>query len=130
MHLTQSKPLPEQIHQLMLYPKETPIVMVNILRFKKKIEKLNKTGKEIYSEYYEKAKVFIAKSGAKLIWKGAVASTVIGDSTNQPDLIFLVEYPTADHFLNIVSNPAYQKIAESRNIAIEYGGLIACETLK
>jgi len=45
-------------------------------------------------------------------------------------MVFLVEYPTVDHFLKMVANPAYQKIANDRTIALEYGGLIACQTLK
>ena len=71
---------------------------------------------------------FIAKAAAKLIWKGAVASTIIGDSYDQPDMIFLIEYPSVDHFLGMVSNPEYQKVAKDRTMALDYGGLIACQT--
>jgi len=76
------------------------------------------------------AKAFVAASNAKLIWKGVVATTVIGDTENEPDMVFLVEYPTVDHFLKMVADPAYQKIANDRTIALEYGGLLACQTLK
>jgi len=130
MHLTQVKPTPEQMAQIMAYPKNTPIVMINIIKFKEKTEKSNETGKEAYARYFKNAQSFVAKSHAKLIWKGAVATTVIGDTENQPDMVFLVEYPSIDHFLNMIADPAYQAIANDRTIALEYGGLIACQTLK
>ena len=58
------------------------------------------------------------------------ATIVIGDTKNEPDMIFLVEYPSVAHFMKMVSNPDYKKIANDRSIALEYGGLIACLTLK
>jgi len=130
MQLTQIKPSQEQIAQLMAYPKDTPIVMVNILKFKTKTEEGNETGQEAYTRYYKNTQAFIGKAKAKLIWKGAVATTVIGDSDDQPDMIFLVEYPSTNHFLGVITSPEYQKIANDRTIALEYGGLIACQTIE
>jgi uncharacterized protein (DUF1330 family) len=129
MQLNQIKPTEQQMASLMAYPKNTPITMVNIIKFKERADNGNETGKEAYTRYYKNAQEFIMQSKAKLIWKGAVASTVIGDSMNEPDMIFLVEYPSVDHFLKMVADPGYQKIATDRSIALEYGGLIACQTL-
>jgi len=61
--------------------------------------------------------------------KGQVHNTLIGDSDQQPHIVFLVEYPSVNHFFSMVSNPEYQKIAGDRTIALEYGGLIACQNL-
>ena len=130
MLLNHVKPSKDQMDKLMGYPKNTPLVMLNILKFKDKTGNENETGKEAYSRYFRNARPFIEQSNAKLIWKGAVATTVIGDSEKEPDMIFLVEYPSADHFLKMVSDPEYQKIANDRTIALEYGGLIACQSLK
>ena len=128
MQLTQVRPSEEQMAALMAYPKETPIVMVNIIKFKAATENKNETGQEAYARYFKNVQPFVVKAQAKLLWKGAVASTVIGDSEDQPNMIFLVEYPSVNHFLGMVSNPEYQKIATDRTIALEYGGLIACQT--
>lgn len=130
MQLTQVKPSEEQIAQLMAYPKDTPVVMVNILKFKTKTENSNETGQEAYARYFKNVQPLVAQSGAKLIWKGTVATTVIGDSDDQPNMILLVEYPSVTHFLEMASNPEYQKIANDRTIALEYGGLIACQTIE
>lgn len=128
MNLNQVSPSQEQLAELMAYPKDKPLVMVNIIKFKTQTESGKETGQEAYARYYENAAPFVAQSGAKLIWKGKVASTVIGDSQNQPDLVFLVEYQSVNDFLAMISNPEYQKITNDRTIALEYGGLIACQT--
>ena len=129
MHLTQIKSSEEQMAQLKAYPKDTALTMINILKFKKKTGNGDETGRAAYTRYFKNVQPLVAQSKAKLIWKGAVASTVVGDSTGQPDLIYLVEYPSVDHFIKLVSNPEYKKISKDRTIALEYGGLIACKTL-
>ena len=128
MEIKQIKPTPEQMARLMKYPKNTPLVMVNIVKFKVKTGNGDETGKEAYAKYFKKVQPFIAKAGVKLIWKGKVESTVIGDSNDEPHVIFLAEYPSVNHFLAMVQNPEYQKVGQSRTMALEFGGLIACKT--
>jgi uncharacterized protein (DUF1330 family) len=122
----QVSPTDAQITELQSYPQNTPLVMLNILKFKVQTE-TKETGQEVYARYLKNATPFVEKAGAKLIWKGEVHSTVIGNPDNQPHAVFLVEYPTVNHFFAMVSNPEYQKIAGDRTIALEYGGLIACQ---
>lgn len=126
MFSNQVSPTNAQLAKLKAYPKDTPLVMLNILKFKKQTD-TNETGQEAYTRYLKNATPFVEKAGAKVIWKGQVHNTVIGNSDNQPHVVFLVEYPTVNHFFAMVSNPEYQKIAGDRSIALEYGGLIACQ---
>ena len=128
MQLTQVQPSQEQISQLKNYPKDIPLVMVNIIKFKIQIENGNETGAEAYARYFKNVQPFVAKANARLIWKGAVASTVIGDSQDEPNRIFLIEYPSVNHFLGMISDPEYQKVTKDRTNALEYGVLIACQT--
>jgi uncharacterized protein (DUF1330 family) len=130
MQLTQVSPTKEQIAQLMSYPQDTPVVMTNIIKFKSITDDGNETGQEAYMRYFKNVQPLVAKAEAKVIWKGTVAMTVIGDSNDSPHMIFLVEYPTTQHFLNMITNPEYQKISVDRSIALEFGGLIACKTLE
>lgn len=129
MLTNQIHPTELQIAQLKSYPKNTPVVMLNILKFKA-LTTTNETGQEVYARYFKNVMPFVAKAEAKLIWKGNVHTNVIGNLDNQPQLVFLVEYPSVDHFFAMVSNPEFQKIAIDRSIALEYGGLIACQTTK
>lgn len=127
MLTNQIQPTEAQIAQLKTYPKNIPVVMLNILKFKARAI-TNETGQEAYARYFKNAGPFVAEAGAKLIWKGNVHTSLIGDLDNQPHIVFLVEYPSVAHFFAMVSNPAYQKIANDRSIALEFGGLIACQT--
>ena len=126
MLTNQIHPTPKQLAQLQTYPKNTPVVMVNILKFKTKTDS-GESGQEAYARYFKNAGPFVAKSGAKLVWKGRVHGSLIGNADNQPHIIFLVEYPSVDRFLAMAGNPDYQKIATDRSMALEYGGLIACQ---
>lgn len=127
MLTNQIHPTELQIAQLKSYPKNTPVVMLNILKFKD-FTTTNETGQEVYARYFKNVAPFVKDAEAKLIWKGNVHTNLIGNLENQPQLIFLVEYPSIDYFFSMISNPAYQKIAADRSIALEYGGLIACQT--
>lgn len=122
----QISPTNAQLTELQKYPAKTPLVMLNILKFNSKTT-TGETGKEAYARYFKNAGPFVKKVGAKLLWKGQVHSTVIGNSENQPHLVFLVEYPSVENFFTLISNPEYQKIAKDRAIALEYGELIACQ---
>ncbi len=101
--------------------------MINILKFKIKTDS-GETGQETYARYFKNASPFVAKSGTKLIWQERVHTSLIGNIANQPHVIFLVEYPSVDHFFAMVSNPEYQKIITDRDLALEYRELIACKT--
>ena len=69
------------------------------------------------------------KDGGKAIWAGNVTQTVIGDYTSQPDRILIVYYPSKEAFIEMATSEAYAEIKEDREIALEYGGLIATETI-
>ena len=78
MQLTQVQPSQEQMTQLIAYPKDMPLTMLNIIKFKSKTEIGNETGKQAYARYFKNAQI----------------------------------------------------VANDRSIALEYGSLIACQTLK
>lgn len=126
MLFNQVSPTDTQLAELQAYPENTPLVMLNILKFKA-LTDTNETGQEVYTRYFKNAAPFVEESGAKLLWKGQVHNMVVGNPNHQPHIVFLVEYPSVNHFFKMISNPEYQKIAKDRAIALEYGGLIACQ---
>ena len=124
----QIHPTKEQFRNLVAnYPKDTPVTMINILKFRHKASEGDETGMEAYERYGKNAIVHMKKHSAKLLWRGKVNSTLIGDSEDQAHVILLVQYPTLQHFIDMTSNPEYVKISKDRTIALEYGGLWACE---
>ena len=122
----QIHPLPDNIKKLVsTYPKGKPVVMVNIVRLKTRIDEGAESGAEAYARYGRNVLPFLKKAGGRLVWRGRVHQTIIGDEDSPPHLIFMVRYPSVDHFISMVSDPGYAKIARDRTIAIEYGGLLA-----
>ena len=107
------------------YPKDTPVAMMNILKFKEKSGNGDETGRQAYKRYSKNMTGLLAKYGGKVLWSGNVQKTIIGDGATQPDMFLVVEYPTAQHFADMATCAEYQVLKKDRLIALEYGGLIA-----
>ena len=129
MHLfNQINPSKEQFkHLLQTFPSETPICMLNLIKYREKVPEMEASGKELYERYMMNVMHFLRAAKGRLLWKGVVSSTLIGDDKDQPHLVFIVRYPDVDHFRNMLQDPEYQKITNDRTLALEYGGLIALE---
>lgn len=111
------------------YPKDTPVTMLNIIKFKEKADGSDESGMEAYKRYGENAASHVKAAGGKIIFAGEVKNTVIGDMIDQPHQVLLIEYPSVSHFLNMVMSPEYQALSKDRTIALEYGGLMACKKM-
>lgn len=129
MNLTEINPTKESIKELIeKYPKDTKVTMLNVLRFKEKTE-TGESGIDSYKRYGANAQKFITKTGAKVIWAGEVVAAVIGSADDLPHQVLLVEYSSVQSFLSMVLSPEYQAITNDRTMALEYGGLYACQTM-
>ena len=111
------------------YPADTPVAMINILKFRDKSGKGDETGQEAYLSYSQNMQPLLEKAGAKMLWAGKVNQTVIGDTANQPHMVLIVEYPSKQHFIAMSTSEAYKVIGQDREIALEYGGLLASSTI-
>ena len=111
------------------YPSNTPVVMLNILKFKAKASNGDKTGEESYNDYGRATAPLLEKVGGKLLWAGKVNKTIIGDQTDQPHRILVVQYPSKEAFIEMSTSEEYAKISHLREFALEYGGLLATETI-
>ncbi|NRB50230.1 MAG: DUF1330 domain-containing protein [Saprospiraceae bacterium] len=111
------------------YPSGTPLVMLNILKFKARTDDGEETGEEAYTRYGQNVAPLLAKVGAKILWGGNVKRTLIGDLEVQPDRILVVYYPSKEAFVAMSTSEDYAKIGGDREKALEYGGLIVTETM-
>lgn len=122
-------PTAEQMQALAAIDQDKPVVMLNILRFKEKTDEGNETGFEAYARYAKNVQSHLKGVGGKVIWHGQAAQVVIGNTENPPHMILLVEYPSVKHFIKMATDPEYIKVSKDRTIALEYGGLVACNPL-
>ncbi len=111
------------------YPSETPLVMLNILKFREKAEGSEESGEEAYRRYGRNVHPLMVKYGGKVLWAGKVNNTIIGDLEDQPDQILIVSWPSKEAFVAFSTSDEYKPVGKDRKIALVYGGLLATETL-
>ena len=111
------------------YPADTPVIMINILKFKDKSGKGDESGREAYSRYSKNVAPLLEKVGGKVLWAGNVNQTVIGDTSDQPDMVLVVRYPSKQAFISMSTSDEYRVVGKDREIALEFGGLLASSTI-
>jgi uncharacterized protein (DUF1330 family) len=94
------------------------VYMLNALWFKKD------GGAKKYAEYAAAAAPFVRELGGKVVEGYSPEAAVIGEWN--PDLFFVVEYPSWEAFLELPQHPGYQKIAHLRDEALRDSLLIRC----
>lgn len=115
------EPEAEQIRELLESTLTGPVVMLNLLKF------LPDGGLAAYLHYGEGVRPLLERAGARILWQGSGDSVVIGDrEADAWDAVVLVEYPSRRAFLEMVSSPEYEAIAERRTRALADSRLIAC----
>lgn len=110
---------PEQFKAFMKMEIEGPIQMLNMLRYKPD------GGREKYQEYSAHATPHLEKSGGRAIYRSEGRATVIGGE--QWDSVFIVEYPSREAFVNMVTSEEYQKGMHLRHEALEDSRLICMQ---
>jgi len=123
-------PTPEQINTLLAGPADTPVVMVNLLRFKPHADAPDEglSGEEAYRRYADQMRLFVESKGGRILWMGRVDSHVIGDGGEGFHMIGLVEYPSRQAFVAIATDPHVQEIGVHRAAGLESQWLIATTT--
>lgn len=114
--------------------RDHPIEMLNLVRFRDQaaypaghaLADAGLTGAEAYRQYGVDTAPIIARLGASILWRGAFQTTLIGPEDEQWDEVFVARYPTAHAFLEMVTDPAYQKAVVHRQAAVETSRLIRC----
>ena len=94
------------------------VYMLNVLWFKKD------GGAEKYAQYAATAAPFVEELGGRMLDGFAPDLSLIGEW--DPDLFFIVEWPSWEAFTKLPKSEGYQKIAHLREEALENSLLIRC----
>ncbi len=114
-------------------PAGRPIVMINLLRFAPQANYSPEaqdppcSGREAYARYSKSALPHVAAVGGELVWLGSVHAGLIQPSSERWDEAILVRYPSISAFVQMISNPEYQKVTYHRVAALSDSRLLACE---
>jgi uncharacterized protein (DUF1330 family) len=116
------------------YPDATPIVMLNLLRFRAAADYPAGaaepcSGAEAYTRYGLAVEPLITASGGTILWQGSQAGMLIGPQDKDWHLVVLVKYPSARAFLDMVSSDDYRAVVFHRTAALEDSRLIALREL-
>ncbi len=117
----------KQFQDFIALPAEGPFQMVNLLKFKKKIEGTETSGAKGYAKYMEAALPFFEKSNAKVLYHGKPLFGLIGPEEElEWDKILIVEYASKKNFLSMITAEGYP--AKMRSQVLADSRLIVCTT--
>lgn len=120
-------PTREQFDAFKALPRDTPVMMLNLVRLKETATYENGetcTGAEAYRRYGEYSGPIFRELGGEIMWRGHQECMLTGPTDKQWDIAFVARYPTAGAFLAMVTNPAYQAIVIHRTAAVDDSRLI------
>lgn len=120
-------PSKQQIEALLAGPPDTPVVMLNLLRFKPVAEgeDAGVSGAEAYARYGVRMKQIVESYGGRFVWTGRVDSFVIGETDEEFHAVALVEYPSRKVFVECIGDPRVQEIGPHRANGLEMQWLVA-----
>jgi len=116
-------PNEEQLAGFLEGDTETPIKMVNLLKFKDKAEyedgrETNLSGKEAYKIYADEVLGHLDRVGGKSIFFGEVQRLMLGEVEELWDWVAIAEYPSRKAMLEMIMNSEYQKSEEHRSAGL------------
>lgn len=128
-------PMPQQLQKLVEDGPDGPIVMVNLLKYRKKAAyapdrpeaKEGLTGQEAYRRYGMVALKHVTAHGGSIVWAGPQKAVVIGDDyLNDWDEIVCVRYPSKETFLRMTQDPDYLAAHYHREAGLSRTALLCC----
>jgi len=126
-HNNKSKEQSNLIQLAMLVTKsktqnDEPIFMLNMIKYKAD------KGESKHKEYLNAAKPLIDSMGAITMFMATPAELIIGKNEKKWDLIFVIEYPNRQTFLDLLTSPEYKEIVHLREASIEQSVLLSMTT--
>ena len=103
---------------------DTPIYMVNLLKFKEKAEYEDKrntdlSGEEAYAIYGMEVIEHLKKVGGKTIFSGVISRLMLGEVEELWDWIAIARYPSRKAMLKMITDPSYLESEKHRSAGLE-----------
>ncbi|MFN2329813.1 MAG: DUF1330 domain-containing protein [Chromatocurvus sp.] len=120
-------PTREQFDAFKSLPRDTPINMLNLIRFNDTAvypDGERVPGAEAYARYGKHSGPIFRKLGGEILWRGRGECMVIGPAEEAWDVAFVARYPSAAAFMAMVTDPDYQAIVIHRQVAVADSRLV------
>lgn len=125
-------PTRDAVRALRDHGPDGPVVMLNLLKFREKAHYPEAmgvapcSGEEAYGRYQQAfTRTVHAVSQAEVLFEGPASAAFIGDAkADRWDKVLLVRYPSRQHFLAMMADPAYREALVHRYAGLERTVLI------
>ena len=125
-------PSPENFAAFKALPRDTPIHMLNLIRYKDLADYpeghpnhgKGLSGREAYREYGRAIAPILARVGAKRAWGGGKLECVVTGPPGEWDDVFVMGYPSSAAFLEMVTDAEYRSHVAHRTAAVADSRLI------
>ncbi|MEH6550611.1 MAG: DUF1330 domain-containing protein [Pseudomonadales bacterium] len=120
-------PTREQFDNFKSLPRDTPILMLNLIRLRDTADYPDgrtATGAQAYASYGQATASILKRLGGEIIWRGKPEAMVIGPADEQWDIAFIVRYPNSGAFMAMVTDADYQLAVVHRQAAVDDSRLV------
>ena len=102
---------------------DSPISMVNLLKFKEKAEyedgrDTEISGKEAYQIYAIEVQEHLKKVGAEIVFGGVVSRLMLGEVEDLWDSVAIARYPSRKAMLEMMMSSEYQESEKHRSAGL------------
>jgi uncharacterized protein (DUF1330 family) len=107
-------------------PDNTPVTMVNLVKFRRDKDGKAETGWKDYQKYSAAVIKLIKGCGGTVIWSGTVDGVALGKLADGDwDYVVMVRYPSRRAFLDMMISSAYLEANVHREAATENHVILA-----
>lgn len=130
------KPTGDQFREFLATAMDGPVHMLNLMKFAPSRdggsadEETDGTGEGQYMDYGRAVAEMIEARGGRVVWMGRPHCTFIGGEHDDWDMAAIIEYPSKEAFVEMISNPAYAEISKDRSGGLVNSALIPCKPLR
>jgi uncharacterized protein (DUF1330 family) len=101
----------------------SPISMVNLLKFKEKAEyedgrDNDLSGKEAYMIYAMEVQEHLKKIGGEMVFGGEITRLMLGEVEDLWDSVAVARYPSRNAMLEMIMDPDYQESEKHRSAGL------------
>lgn len=126
-------PTHEKLMELAGSQDKSPVVMLNLLKFREVAEYKDGrderiSGREAYMRYAEAMRGIVEAGGGRMLISADLNDVVIGEVGDLWDVVAMVEYPSAAGFFAIAASPEVAEIGVHREAGLA-GQLLIRSTL-
>ena len=116
-------PNPTQMNEFLEGDIDSPISMVNLLKFKEKAEyedgrDTQMSGKEAYQIYAIEVQEHLKKVGAEIVFGGVVSRLMLGEVEDLWDSVAIARYPSRKAMLEMMMSSEYQESEKHRSAGL------------